>query len=228
MKLSRKKSKKTASPGQRHVVVLHGLAMNRLWMTGICSHLKKEGYAVHALSYPSRSKSFEKLVDEHIAPAIKDIPADKVDFVVHSMGGLLVRIYALKYGAGKIGRVVMIGTPNHGSEVADFLHDWPVFKWYFGEAGQTLGTSGTGVHAHLPPVAFECGVIAGKNHWFHLPTSAIVPLPKPHDGVVSVESTKVDGMTDHTIIFGDHSQMVWMPRVWKLASAFLKNGRFTT
>lgn len=212
---------------EKHVVVLHGLAVNRFFMTGISSSLEKQGYTVHAISYPSRAKSFETLVDEHVAPVIKAIPADKVDFVAHSMGGLLVRIYALKYGTQKIRRVVMLGTPNHGSAVADFMRDVPGFQWYFGEAGQTLGTNKKGIHAGLPPVNFECGVIAGENHWFRVPTNLIVPnLQYPHDGVVSVESTKVEGMKEHTVIFGDHSQMVWMPKVWKLVANFLKDGKF--
>jgi triacylglycerol lipase len=222
-----KQARKSTGAGQKHVVVLHGIAVNKLFMTGISGHLKKQGYTVHAISYPSRAKSWETLVDEHIAPEIAKIPAKKVDFVVHSMGGLLTRVYALKYGAEKIGRVVMIGTPNHGSDVADFLKSWPIYKWYFGEAGQTLGTTPDGIHAKLPPLNFECGIIAGENHLFRFVRNALMPnLKYPHDGAVSVESTKVAGMKDHTVIDGDHSQMVWMPRVWKLTSSFLKNGKF--
>ncbi len=225
--VKRNAKKKRTDGKQKHVVVLHGIAVNKLFMTGIAGHLKKQGYTVHSISYPSRAKSWETLVDEHIAPIIAAIPAAKVDFVVHSMGGLLTRVYALKYGAEKIGRVVMIGTPNHGSDVADFLRSWPIYQWYFGEAGQTLGTTSDGIHAKLPPVNFECGVIAGENHLFRFVRNAIMPnLKYPHDGAVSVESTRVDGMKDHTIVDGDHSQMVWMPRVWKLASSFLKNGKF--
>lgn len=221
------KSARKPAGAKKHVVVLHGIAVNKLFMTGISGYLKKQGYTVHSLSYPSRAKSWETLVDEHLAPAIQEIPASKVDFVVHSMGGLLVRVYAQRYGAKKIGRVVMIGTPNHGSEVADFLRSWPVYQWYFGEAGQTLGTSRDGIHAKLPPVNFECGVIAGDNDWFRFVRNALVPnFQTPNDGAVSVESTKVDGMKDHTVISGDHSQMVWMPKVWRQAASFLRNGKF--
>jgi len=150
----------------------------------------------------------------------------KVDFVVHSMGGILVRRYAQKYGAEHIGRVVMIGTPNRGSEVADYLRHNPVFKWYFGTAGQGLGTTAADIHAALPPVDFDCGVIAGDNHYIHFPASYIVDIPRPNDGIVSVASTKVEGLADHVTVFGDHSLMVWMPSVWKLALQFLQTGKF--
>jgi triacylglycerol lipase len=212
---------------RRHVVVLHGLAMNRLFMSGIAAHLERQGFAAHNVSYPSRAKSFESLVDEHLAPLVEGIDAPAVDFVAHSMGGLLVRLYAQKYGAAKIGRVVMIGTPNRGSEVADFIRRWQAFHWYFGAAGESLCTGNAGLHAALPPVPFECGVIAGDNHWLHVTTNFIVDVPRPHDGIVSVESTKVEGMKDHVTVFADHSLMVWSPRVWKLAAQFLDKGSFS-
>ena len=213
----------------RQVIVLHGLAMNRLWMTGLSRHLKSAGYEVNAISYPSRGEPLDKLADDHIAPAVEAAAkksGGRVDFVVHSLGGILTRLYAHTHGTDKIGRVVMIGTPNRGSEVADALRNFPPFEWYFGAVGQKLGTTADDAHASLPPVNFECGVIAGENHYLHFPTSYLVNIPRPNDGIVSVESTKVDGMKDHITIFGDHSQMVWMPSVWKLASGFLAEGKF--
>lgn len=209
----------------KDVIVLHGIAMNRGWMAGMARHLKAGGYRVHSVSYPSRDKGFDALVDEHIAPLVDKI-GGKVNFVTHSMGGILVRRYAQKYGAEKIGRVVMIGTPNRGSEVADFLRHKSLYKWYFGEAGQGLGTSPGDVHASLPPIDFDCGVIAGENHYLHFPASYIVDIPRPNDGLVSVESTKVEGLRDHVTVFGDHSLLVWMPSVWKLTLHFLDTGRF--
>jgi len=210
------------------VIVLHGIAMSRVWMAGIAWRLRRQGYAVQNLAYPSRKRTFDKLA-EGIAPAIDtafETSGQPVNFVAHSTGALLVRCYAQKYGAEKIGRVVMIGAPNHGSEVADFLRRFPPFKWYFGPVGQALGTSVDDMGPKLPPVPFECGIIAGRNHYFHFPTSYIVDIPRPNDGLVTVDSTKVDGMKDHVVIFGDHSLMVWMPSVWKLALQFLAAGSF--
>lgn len=218
--------KPRADKTRRHVAVLHGLAMNRHFMTGIAAHLEKQGFTVHNVSYPSREKSFERLVDEHVAPLVDSIGAARVDFVVHSMGGLLVRLYAMKYGAGRIGRVVMIGTPNAGSEVADFMQRWRPFLWYFGAAGRNLGTEDDDIHARLPPVTFECGVIAGDSRGLSVLTDALVDLPKPHDGIVSVESTKVEGLKDHVTVFAEHALMVWSPRVWRLAARFLEAGCF--
>src|SRR5690606_26426853 len=80
-----------------HVIVLHGLAVNRGWMAGIARFLRREGYGTHDISYPSRAMTLDGLVDAHIAPLVERVPAQKAHFVAHSMGGLLVRLYARKY-----------------------------------------------------------------------------------------------------------------------------------
>lgn len=210
-----------------HVIVLHGLGLNKYWMMGMAHNLKREGYTVHNISYPSRRHTFEQIVDQYLAPLVTAIPAQKINFVVHSMGGLLVRLYAAKYGASRIGRVVMLGTPNQGSETADLFSSWRWFRWLFAGAGEELVTHSHGMAARLGSLPFECGIIAGKNHWFHFPTKLIVKkLPTPHDGLVSVASTKVEGMKDHITLWLDHSLMVWSRQVWRQTAYFLKNGKF--
>jgi pimeloyl-ACP methyl ester carboxylesterase len=211
---------------RNHVVVLHGLGMNRFWMAGISGHLKKQGLNVHSISYPSRGESFETLVDAFVVPAVNAVPGHKVDFVVHSMGGILVRLYALRHGAARIGRVVMLATPNKGSEVAEAARGWPVLAWFGGAALQGLGTTPGDIHARLPAVNFDCGVIAGNNPWLHEVSAALLHVPKPNDGVVSVESTRVEGMKDHIVISADHSQIVWSPKAWRLTAGFLATGSF--
>ncbi|MBI1215022.1 MAG: alpha/beta fold hydrolase [Alphaproteobacteria bacterium] len=211
---------------EKHVIVLHGIGMSKSWMSGLSRALKKAGYTVHNISYPSREKDFDLLVRDHIAPLMEKIPAEKVDFVGHSMGGILIRFYAKEYGSKRIGRVVMIGTPNHGSQVADYLHQWSAFRWFYGTALQGLGTLPENAHEKLPPVDFECGVIAGENHWLHFPINYLADVPMPNDGLVTVDSTRIEGMTDHTVLNADHSLMVWTPEVWRRAIAFLQDGRF--
>jgi pimeloyl-ACP methyl ester carboxylesterase len=221
------KGKQVMSGGGNPVLVLHGLSMNRQFMSGIAGHLKRKGREVINISYPSRAKSFEELCDEFVVPAIHGAKGQKVDAVVHSMGGLLLRLYAEKYGTEKIGRVVMIGTPNHGSEVADYLRPLPAYKWFHGPVGQRLGTGREDVHAKLKDsIDFDCGVIAGNNRWFHAPTTLLAKIPVPNDGIVSVASTRINGMKDHVEVWGDHTLMCWMPSVWKLASTYLAKGSF--
>jgi triacylglycerol lipase len=209
-----------------HVIVLHGLALNKWWTEGLADSLQGAGYEVHNVTYPSRKSTFDEIVSDFLHPLMESISGKKIHFVAHSMGGILVRLYAKKYGTKRIGRVVMMGTPNNGSEAADVMGDMGVFQLFFGATGQGLGTTDKDMTMALGPVTFECGIIAGESQWFHFPTTFMTGNPKPNDGIVSVASTKVEGMADHITLPVEHSKMVWNPEVWRLATAFLKNGKF--
>lgn len=210
----------------KHAIVLHGLGMNKLSMSGIEHHLTKQGWQVHNISYPSLNKGFEEIVIDHVAPAVAEISADSIDFVGHSMGGLLIRLFALRHGSMRIHRAVMLGTPNHGSQVADVMRGYAAFQWFAGAVGQGLATSAEGIHALLPPIDFDCGVIAGDSGFLNLGTTYLADIPRPNDGIVSVESTRVAGMKDHIVVAAEHSQMVLSPAVWQLTAKFLQDGKF--
>lgn len=211
-----------------HVIVLHGLGLNKFWMMPLASALKKDGYTVHNLTYPSTRLPIEEIVETVLVPYIeKEIPKDatSLNFVTHSMGGILVRYYHKMHRPPFTGRTVMLGPPNNGSEVADLLKDLKIFKWYFGPAGGELVTDvANSTPINIGPLNFEAGIIAGTQHLFHLYFGQ--KLPKPNDGLVTVESTKVDGMSDHICMSVDHSMMVMYPKVIDQALCFLKTGQF--
>ena len=166
--------------------------------------LDTAGFATLNLDYASRRHPLETLA-EHIHPAIEPFAAHiagALHFVGHSMGGLLARVYIAKHRPQRLGRVVMLGTPNGGSEIADRFRNFAPYRAFFGPAGQQLGTQrDAAVAAILPPVDYPVGIIAGDRSIYPL-ASAL--LPKPHDGRVSVENTKLEGMVDHVVIHGSH------------------------
>lgn len=206
------------------VVLLHGILRTRWSMAGLARFLQAAGYKVLNLDYPGRRFRIEQLV-ERLHPSITTFAAayEKVHFIGHSMGGLIIRAYLHAHRPGNLGRVVMLGPPNHGSEVADFFKQWAFYRHVFGPAGQQLTTNFSA--AFLPEtVNYETGIIAGTRTID--PISSFI-LGTASDGKVSVESTKITGMTDHIVIPVSHWHMPQSRRIWRLIHGFLKHGKFT-
>jgi len=184
------------------------------------------GFAILNQHYASRRKALEALAED-IHPSIQrfaDGIDDSVHFVGHSMGGLLARVYIARYRPKRLGRVVMLRTPNSGSEIADRLKNFGAYRAFFGPAGQQLGTRRSAVDdAMLPPVNYPVGIIAGNRS---IDPVAGTMLPKPHDGRVSVENTRLDGMADHVVVAASHPLLVRNSIAIAQTIAFLRDGKF--
>ena len=137
----------TSSPSseqqaQGGVVLLHGIVRTSRSMNAMEKALKASGFATLNLGYGSRRKSLGRLASE-IHPAILDFAGaidGPIHFVGHSMGGLLARVYLATHRPSRLGRVVMLGAPNQGSEVADLLRNLAIYRAIYGPAGQQLST----------------------------------------------------------------------------------------
>jgi triacylglycerol esterase/lipase EstA (alpha/beta hydrolase family) len=193
-------------------------------MYRLADSLEKAGFFTVNYHYPSTKASVEALAEEEIPKALGLCPKDStIHFVTHSMGGIILRQYLSKNKVDKLGRVVMLGPPNQGSQVVDRLKGFPGFKLINGPAGMQLGTQKTNLPKRLPPVDFELGVIAGSRS-INLILSLM--LPWPNDGKVSVENTKVEGMSDHIVLPVTHPFMMRNKRVIEQVITFLKQGAF--
>ena len=118
----------------------------------------------------------------------------------------------------------MIAPPNKGSEVADRLKDFLLYRWIMGPAGQELGTSPHSLPHRLKPVCAPIGIIAGTRSlepWF----SRLIP--GPDDGKVSVESTRLPEMTDFLEVAAPHGTIMRYRKVMDQVAFYLKNGRFS-
>jgi len=71
----------------------------------------------------------------------------------------------------------------------------------------------------------DIGVIAGDGG-FGMGRVIAPDLPKPHDGVIVVEETRVPGMRDHVTLAVSHPAMLVSREVVQQVCAYLSRGRF--
>lgn len=217
-----KKEKKLPKMSGHAVILIHGIVRSSKSFSKLAASLKKEGYTVVSFDYPSTQVEITQSA-EYLHKLIQSLEGiEKISFVVHSMGGLVVRCYLQEHSDERIERMVMMGVPNRGAELADILRNNMLFKVIFGPSGKQLGIDG-GFIEKLPIPEFEFGVIAGARG----KEKGYNPLvPGDDDGTVSLASTRLPGACDFTTVSSLHSFIVNDADAIAYTSHFLKTGKF--
>lgn len=206
------------------VVLLHGLNRTPRSMSKMERALKADGYTVINARYPSRRADIRTLADDlfsTLKPQLRGAPA--VHVVAHSLGGILLRERLKDHPLPNLGRVVMLGPPSQGSELADKLGHLAPYRWVNGPSGLQLGTSSDGPLARLPPPTFELGVIAGDRS---LNPFLSLLIPGPDDGKVAVARAHAVGEAAFLRLPVTHTFMMRNRSVIRETRHFLKTGRF--
>ncbi len=186
------------------VILLHGLMRTSGSMELLAGELHKEGFIVINQGYPSRSHPIQELSGlaiERDLNACREAGAQHIHFVTHSLGGILVRHYLSEHTIAELGRVVMLAPPNQGSPLSDVLEEYPELEDITGPAGFQLGTDAHSVPLMLGPATYEVGIITGDST---LNPIVSAWLGVPNDGTVTVESARLEGMTDFLVVPQSH------------------------
>jgi pimeloyl-ACP methyl ester carboxylesterase len=219
-------AKDTPSTDGQVVVLLHGHSRSSQSMKKIEAALLDLGYAVENIDYPSREMNIDDL-SSYLGDRLRECclgGKKEVHFVTHSLGGILVRYYLEREPLDSVGRVVMLSPPNSGSELADLLNDIPVVNQHTSESRRELGTGEGSVPGGLRPAEYELGIIAGDRSL--LPMFSWI-IPGPDDGMVSVRSTKTEGMSDFLVVPHSHTFIMNSPEVIRQVILFLEDGAFS-
>lgn len=209
----------------RHLVILmHGVLASALVFSKFETALEDAGYATVAISYASSQRSLE----DHAA-SLEELMTnlegyDRVSFVAHSMGGLVLRQLLSHQTSWRdrlpVDRVVQIAPPNQGSIIAERLHGDFLYQVIYGPAGQQLALQAA---QNLPGFDVPFGIIAGGkgNDQGHNPL-----LSGDNDGVVAVDETRLDGAADFIVVNATHSFIVYNDEAISAALNFLDHGNF--
>jgi hypothetical protein len=205
------------------VIFVHGLGRTSQSLEYMKREFNKEGYQVVNKDYPSTSYKVEKLSSTYIPKWLGICKgSDKIHFVTHSLGGIMVRYYLKTFGLPEnLGNVLMMGPPNHGSELVDNIGS--ISGPFLGPANAQLGTGKDSLPNTLGPANFSVGIIAGNktaNPLTH------IFFDKENDGKVTVESSKLEGMADHIVLPVTHTFMMESPEVLKQAQSFIYKKSF--
>ena len=209
------------------VILIHGLGESRSAMNPLVAFLDKNmsasimtfGYASPQATLASHARALEKVLAS--LP-----PTTTVSFVGHSMGNLVVRRWlqiAQPEMINRIKRMVMLGPPNQGSDLARLAAHNHWLKTMASGAARELVLDWDTIRNDLQIPPFQYGIIAGgkgDNEGY----SSI--LEGDDDAIVRVSETQLSGADGFLVIPVRHSRMMKNPDVQMETLNFLQTGQF--
>lgn len=205
------------------VVVLHGLGSGRWAMHPVSEHLRANGFDVVEVGYSTTSGT----VADHaktLAAVLKHLPeAEKIHFVAHSLGNIVVRHYladTAEVRDPRLGRMVMLAPPNHGSDRARLWAKSSAVVRTLGPAVKELGPDWNQLEPRLATPA-DFAIISGgleNEIGFNL------TIDGDDDGTLSIAETHLDGAMDEMIVPVLHSLIMYRQDVLDATTAFLRDG----
>ncbi|MCE0497014.1 MAG: alpha/beta fold hydrolase [Methylacidiphilales bacterium] len=204
------------------IVFVHGAVVNGSEMALLRRRLRQLGYGVRLFQYQSMLKGLDKNVDR-LAAFIGSTEGDTIHVVGHSMGGVLIRHVFERRPDPRPGRLIAIGSPLLDCWVGRrFLRIHPRVGRYL--IGRTVFDHIAHPRDPIWRGTRDFGVIAGT---YPFGIGAVFKsLPKPSDGVVLLDETRLGGINDHVTYRLNHFGMLFSKRCCAQLARFLALGSF--
>jgi pimeloyl-ACP methyl ester carboxylesterase len=214
----------------RAVIVLHGLGGFTAVMAPLADRLREgDDCQVFNLAYPSMHGDMASHA-RGLASVIEHLDGiERIDLVGHSMGNVVLRYYlgeAERSSEGhdpRLERVVMLAPPNRQSERAAWWGEIRLVSDLLGKSFRQLGADWPEIADKLGVPPGEFGIIAGGKQ---NDRGFAFTLEGDDDGVLSVESTRLEGATDFVVLPVRHEVMLIDKETHDCAARFLETGRF--
>jgi triacylglycerol lipase len=171
--------------------------------------LERQGFRAVNWPYGSLRGSIGEHAAQLAAKATEldeDAAVERLHFVGHSMGAIVVRSALAMTRPQKLGRVVLLAPPNRGARLADFA--LKLFGQRLTAATELCSHPGSYVNRLAPDADLDCGVIAAS--WDH---------------AVSLASTYLPGQRDHLVLRSLHALPLHRQTPAQVGH-FLREGRF--
>ena len=197
------------------VVLVHGLWMTGREMRVLGGRLEEAGFRVRYFRYRSWRGGLAQAAGD-LRKFVEAAEGERVHLVGHSLGGVVIAKMVEEAPLSRPGRVAMLGSPMGGSAAARIMSRRRVGRWLVG------GVIREGIIEHSPkwPGGRDLLVVAGD---IPLGSGLLLGLPKPHDGVVRVAETRIEGVRTVTVR-ASHVGLLLSRKVAALLSGYFQAG----
>jgi hypothetical protein len=193
------------------------------WVMSVMGmRMRRCGFQSAFFSYPSMSTSLSRnaLI---LSRFVEGLAASRIHFIGHSLGGLLILQMLAEFPQPRVRRVILAGSPYGACSVGTKLSGRGAGRYILGRSMlQWLDQAAATQTIHDQP--YELGVIAGCRSMGA--GRLITRLPRPNDGVVTVEETRIPNARDEIVLNVGHSEMLVSVEVARQACSFLRQGHF--
>jgi pimeloyl-ACP methyl ester carboxylesterase len=188
--------------------------------------LRHAGFAPRIFRYPSWRRDIPDNA-ARLAEWLRTLGEEEVDVVAFSLGGIILRWAATHHPMPRLRRVILLGPPNRGAQLADWLEGrlgW-LFPAIWGRCARQLrrGERGLAERAGVLAPPTEFAIIAGGTG---KPDGFNRLVAGDNDFTVSVEETLLPGMRDFALVPLRHTTLPLHGRSRRLIVRFLTEGRF--